>query len=116
MDEYAIAWVLPTLLSLRALSAVNGGQKEVAERFADRAVQANKPDTEFGFLTAWRCGSVYESIGRLDDAADQFEAAFTLLESNLEESTRPWRCRPGTSPSWLRSSRTTSVSIRVSST
>ncbi len=84
IDEYAIAWVLPTLLSLRALAAARNGETVVAERCADQAVQSNKPDTEFGFLTAWRCGSVYESLGRRDDAAAQFEFAFSLLESNLE--------------------------------
>ena len=84
IDEYAIAYVLPTLLSLRAVAAARSGDADAAERYADRAVQANKPDSEFDFLTAWRCGSVYESIGRTDDAAAQFELAFKLVEANLE--------------------------------
>ncbi len=83
IDENAVAYAVPSLLALRGEVALAVDDLETAAGFADRAAAANKPESEFGFMTAWRCGCIYRAVRRNDDAASQFALAFRLLESNL---------------------------------
>ena len=64
--------------------AAAAGDLDTAAAVADRAAAANKPESEFGFVTAWRSGRIYRSAGRDEDAAEQLALAFQLLESNLD--------------------------------
>ena len=84
IDVNGVAYAVPSVLALRGEVAVAVGDLDRAVHFADRAAAANKPESEFGFMTAWRAGCIYRAVGRDDDAADQFAIAFQLLESNLE--------------------------------
>lgn len=84
IEETALAYAVPSLLALRGEVAAAVGELDAAVAFADRSVEANKPESEFGFLTAWRAGCIYRTAGRDEDAADQFALAFNLLESNLD--------------------------------
>ena len=84
IDENAVAYAVPSLLALRGQVAAAAGDLDSAVEFADRAAAANKPESEFGFLTAWRAGRIYRTVGRNGDAAEQFDVAFQLLQSNLD--------------------------------
>ena len=79
-----MAYAVPNLMALRAQVAAAVGDLVTAAEFADRAAAANKPESEFGFMTAWRVGCIYRSIDRSEEAAAQFALAFQLLESNLD--------------------------------
>ncbi len=98
IEENALAYAVPSLLALRGEVAAAVGELDAAVAFADRSVKANKPESEFGFLTAWRSGRIYQTAGREEDAADQFALAFDLLESNLngvdDERAAAARSRP----------------------
>ena len=83
IEENGMAMVLPHALAHRALASLEAGDESVAMEFADKAAAANKPESDFGLITAWRCGTVLRALGRTEDAADQFELAYRLLESNL---------------------------------
>ncbi len=84
VEENPLAYALPSLWALRGTVAARSGDLAAAVAFADKATAANKPESEFGFVTAWQSGSIYRDAGRDEDAAHQFAIAFRLLESNLE--------------------------------
>ncbi|MDH5520298.1 MAG: tetratricopeptide repeat protein, partial [Acidimicrobiia bacterium] len=89
IDENALAYAVPSLLALRGEVAAAVGNLDAAVTFADRAAAANKPESEFGFVTAWRAGCIYRAVERNEDAAEQFALAFQLLESNLDGVDEP---------------------------
>ncbi len=84
IEEQALALVLPHALAHRALAALEAGRHEEAQRFAERAAPANGPESDFGLITAWRCGTVFRRLGHLDDAVAQFTLSYQLLDSNLD--------------------------------
>ena len=84
IEDNAMAIVLPHALAHRALASLEAGRREEALVFANRAAPANKPESDFGLITAWRCGRVFRELGQCDDAIGQFVLAYQLLESNLD--------------------------------
>ena len=83
IEENAMGQVHAHALAHRGLATLRAGDDEEAIEYVERSALANTPESEFGLITAWRCGIVFKAVGRDKDAAAQFDLAFRLLESNL---------------------------------